>query len=91
MEFGIEKYTLIPKIVTGETTEGTELPNKENIRSFEEKENYFNLGILETDTIKQRCLWCNGYRPWKWTRRHEFKSWPRIIAFHIALIPLGKV
>ena len=35
--------------------------------------------------------WCNGYRPRKWTRRHEFKSWPRLIAFHIALIPLGKV
>ena len=23
--------------------------------------------------------------------RHEFKSWTRLIAFHIALIPLGKV
>ena len=38
-----------------------------------------------------RCLWCNGYRRKKWTRRHEFKSWTRLIAFHIALIPLGKV
>ena len=27
----------------------------------------------------------------KWTRRHEFKSWTRLIAFHLALIPLGKV
>ena len=27
----------------------------------------------------------------QWTRRHEFKSWTRLIAFHIALIPLGKV
>ena len=26
-----------------------------------------------------------------WTRRHEFKSWTILIAFHIALIPLGKV
>ena len=34
--------------------------------------------------------WCNGYRRRKWTRRHEFKSWTRLIAFHIALIPLGK-
>ena len=25
------------------------------------------------------------------THRHEFKSWTRLIAFHIALIPLGKV
>ena len=38
-----------------------------------------------------RCPWCNGYRRRKWTRRHEFKSWSRLIAFHIALIPLGKV
>ena len=35
--------------------------------------------------------WCNGYRRRKWTRRQEFKSWTRLIAFHIALIPLGKV
>ena len=27
----------------------------------------------------------------KWTQQHEFKSWTRLIAFHIALIPLGKV
>ena len=38
-----------------------------------------------------RCPWCTGYRHRKWTRRHEFKSWTRLIAFHIALIPLGKV
>ena len=34
---------------------------------------------------------CSRYRRRKWTRRHEFKSWTRLIAFHIALIPLGKV
>ena len=38
-----------------------------------------------------RCPWRNGYRRRKWTRCHEFKSWTRLIAFHIALIPLGKV
>ena len=38
-----------------------------------------------------RCPWCNGYRHRKGTRRHEFKSWTRLIAFHIALITLGKV
>ena len=37
------------------------------------------------------CPWCNGYRRRKWTQRHEFKSWMRLIVFHIALIPLGKV
>ena len=42
------------------------------------------------DTL-ERCLWCNCYRRRKWTRRHEFKSWTRLIAFHIALIPLEKV
>ena len=38
-----------------------------------------------------RCPWCNGYRHRKWTWWHEFKSWMRLIAFHITLIPLGKV
>ena len=38
-----------------------------------------------------RCPWCSRYCRRKWTRRHEFKSWTRLIAFHIALIPLGKV
>ena len=37
------------------------------------------------------CLWCNGYRRRKWTRRHQFKSWTRLVAFLKALIPLGKV
>ena len=37
------------------------------------------------------CLWCNCYRRRNCTRRHEFKSWTKVIAFHIALIPLGKV
>ena len=41
--------------------------------------------------VSERCLWCNCYRRWKWTRRHEFKSWTRLIAFHIAPITLGKV
>ena len=39
----------------------------------------------------RRCPWCNCYRRRKRTRRHEFKSWTKLIAFHIALIPLGKV
>ena len=41
--------------------------------------------------IYRRCPWCNGYRRRKWTRQHEFKSWTWLIAFHIALILLGKV
>ena len=39
----------------------------------------------------ERCPWCNDYRHRKWTRRHKFKSWMRLITFPIALIPLGKV
>ena len=34
-----------------------------------------------------RCPWCNSYRRRTWTLWHEFKSWTRPIAFHIALIP----
>ena len=37
----------------------------------------------------RRCPWCNGCCRRKRTRRHEFKPWTRLIAFHIA--PLGKV
>ena len=47
--------------------------------------------ILPLSHYSWRCPWCNGYRSRKWTRRHEFESWMRLIAFHIALIPLGKV
>ena len=42
-------------------------------------------------SIIWKCPWCNGYRHRIWTRRYEFNSWTRLIAFHIALIPLGKV
>ena len=38
-----------------------------------------------------RCPWHNVYRRRKWTRRHGFKPWMRLIAFHIALICLGKL
>ena len=37
------------------------------------------------------CPWCNGYHHRKWTWQHVFKSWMRLIAFQIGLIPLGKV
>ncbi len=50
-----------------------------------------NQFVFDSNNALWRCPWCNGYRHWKWTRRHEFKSWMRLIAFHIALIPLGKV
>ena len=38
----------------------------------------------------KKCPWCNGYRRRKWTRRHEFKSWTRLIAFHRSTNTLGK-
>ena len=52
----------------------------------------FLLGSLqfgEVESVRKMCPWCNGYRHRKWTRRLEF--WTRLIAFHIAIIPLGKV
>ena len=39
----------------------------------------------------RKCPWCNGYPRRKWTWRHGFKSWTRLIAFRLALIPWGKV
>ena len=50
-----------------------------------------NIHVIKCMHERWRCPWCNGYHRRKWTRRHEFKSWTRLIAFHIALIPLGKV
>ena len=50
-----------------------------------------NMKVIIIPIVISWCPWCNGYRRRKWTRRHEFKSWTRLIAFHIALIPLGKV
>ena len=50
-----------------------------------------SLFFVDYYKVYWRCPWCNGYRRRKWTRWHEFKSWTRLIAFHIALIPLGKV
>ena len=47
-------------------------------------------GIIFLHTVKW-CPWCNGYRRRIWTWRYEFKSWTRLTAFHIAVIPLGKV
>ena len=38
-----------------------------------------------------RCSWCHSYCHRKWTQRNEFKSCIKLIAFHIALITLGKV
>ena len=55
------------------------------------KENTLALFLLIIIIISWCCPWCNGYCRRKWTRRHEFNSWTRLIAFHIVLIPLGKV
>ena len=41
--------------------------------------------------LKMYARICNGYPSWKWTQPHEFKSRTRLIAFHIAVILLGKV
>ena len=41
---------------------------------------------MDCKRILKRCPWRNGYRRRKWTRQHGFKSWTRLIAFHIALI-----
>ena len=52
---------------------------------------YYDFAVHLFNHYTRRCPWCNCYRRRKWTRRLEFKSWTRLIAFHIALIPLGNV
>ena len=64
---------------------------KSSQRHFHQDNAPVHNSILVTDYLTKRCLWCNGYRHRIWTRRYEFNSWTRLIAFHIALIPLGKV
>ena len=39
---------------------------------------------------RERCPWYNGYCRRKWTQRHEFKSWTRLIAFSHSPNTLGK-
>ena len=39
----------------------------------------FQFWCSEECGVFGRCPWCNGYRRRKWTRRHEFKSWTRLI------------
>ena len=54
MKFGLEKCAMFMiKIEKRETTERLELTNQETIRTREEKETYYNLRILEVDSIKQ--------------------------------------
>ena len=47
--------------------------------------------VIEIIFIERRCPWRNGYRRRKWTSQHEFKSWTRLIAYHKAVMLLGKV
>ena len=54
MEFGKEKCTML-EMKSGKChlTDRMELQNQDKIRTFEEKETYKYLDILEADTIKQ--------------------------------------
>ena len=69
------------------------LGKQKYLPNFVEYTNIFYIWwtIMNIKTLDKGCWWCNAYRRRKWTRQHEFKSWTRLIAFHKALIPLGKV
>ena len=56
-----------------------------------EVQSVYSTALADWSKCVYKYEWCNCDRRWKWTRRHVFKSWTRLIAFHIALIPLGKV
>ena len=54
MEYVFEKCSMqIIKSGKRHLTDGMELPNQDKIRTLREKETYYDLGILEADTIKQ--------------------------------------
>ena len=72
------------------------LTSRVKFKESEKKDKYLDLAweLKNCGTWKWRlyqmlwrCPWCNGYYRRKWTRWLEFKSWTRLIAFHIALIP----
>ena len=65
--------------------------HKDEPRQDDQLEPTYSSFLPIRDVSMKRCPWCNGYRRRNWTRRHEFKFWTRLIAYHIALIPLGKV
>ena len=64
----------------------------DGIKLFAENEKELETRIQTVRILSRyRNRGARGYRRRKWLRRREFKSWPRLIAFHIALIPLRKV
>ena len=87
------------KLVVGKILKtGSKWQKVRVVQSGKKGSNFWLKSIESTDnqTLKEaiykwRCPCCNGYRRRKWTWRYEFKSWTRLIAFHIALIPSGKV
>ena len=52
MKFGTEKIKIL-RSGKRQITEGIELQDQERIRALGKMENYKNLGILESDTMKQ--------------------------------------
>ena len=61
-------------------------PTPRHTKYFKNSDVFFSwAGCYQEHHVVRRCPWCNVYR------RHEFKSPTRLVAFHIALIPLGKV
>ena len=81
-------------ITTAKTTPGQRDPGSnsyEGVYPISSKLQYRSLTIICSLVLYPGHPWCNCYRRRKWTRRHEFKYRTRLIAFHIALIPLGKV
>ena len=66
----------------------------ENYSDFPQNFLNFKFDKVEKQSIIyisiRRYPWCNGYRRRKWTRRHEFKSGTRMIAFSHSTNTLGK-
>ena len=89
-EVGVLTAEMQSVYFTGPGDRGDKMTVKKGVR---EKAKQWQRGTTRDNGRKDnwRCPWCNGYHRRKWTRRHEFKSWTRLIAFHIALIPSGKI
>ena len=73
----IKCHQLLPSL--GLQLNWTEIRKKLNVKKWQ-----------RSRRVKRRS-WRNGYWRRKYTQLPEFKSWTKLFAFHIALIPLGKI
>ena len=90
---GASNITFCQEMISGKKSQNFLIPSSRSKTVYNVQFSFSCLTkpMLLTNISITSPTWCNGYRRRTWTQWHEFKSWMRLIAFHIALIPLAKV